>query len=85
MNQVPVFVFDSGKYDQNLVKHYFVKTISVMSDVNVAKKDNSYMFLITRRFRFLHVKNYLAPGLSYDGWCKSNGCKMESSSFHMNG
>ena len=24
-----------------MVKHYFVKTISNMSDVNVAKKDNS--------------------------------------------
>ena len=32
------------------------------------------MFLTTSMFKFLDVKNYLAPGLSYDGWCKANGC-----------
>ena len=53
------------------------ETISDLSDVKVAKKDNSYMFLITTWFKFLDVRNYLATGLSYDGWCKANGCKMQ--------
>ena len=47
-----------------------------MNDVTVTKKDNSYMFLMTPSFKFLDVRNYLAPGLSYDGWCKANGCKV---------
>ena len=59
------------------MKYYFVKTISDLSDVKVAKKDNSYMFLITPWFKFLDVRNYLAPSLSYNGWCKGNGCLME--------
>ena len=61
----------------NMVKYYFGHTIYDVSDVNVAKKGNSYMFLITPRFKFLDIRNYLAPGLSYDGWCKVNGCVTE--------
>ena len=32
------------------------------------------MFFMTPRFKFLDIKNHLAPGLSCDGWCKANGC-----------
>ena len=75
INQVPILGFNSEKYDLNLVKKHFVKTLSNMNDVTVTKKDkNSYMFLMTPRFKFLDVKNYLTPGLSYDSWCKANGC-----------
>ena len=77
VNQVPVFGFNSRKYDLDLVKEYFVKILSDMNDVTVAKKDNSYMFLMTPRFKFLDVKKYLTPDLSYVGWCKANGCVME--------
>ena len=77
VGQVLVFGFNSGKYDLNLVKYYFVKTISDLSDVKVAKKDNSYMFLITPLFKFLDVRNYLAPSLSYDGWCNANRCEKQ--------
>ena len=77
LSQVPVFGFNSGKYNLNMAKYYFVKTISDLSNVKVAKKDNSYMFLITARFKFLDVRNYLVPIVSYDGWCKANGCEMQ--------
>ena len=40
VNQVPMFSFNSGKYDLKLVKYCFVKTISNMSNINVMKKDN---------------------------------------------
>ena len=48
---------------------------------NVAKKENSYMFLSTPKFKFLDIKNYLAPGLSYDAWCRAYGCKLQKLSF----
>ena len=56
-----------------------MKTLSDISNVNVnsAKKDNVYVFLITPRFKFLDVRNYLSPCLSYNGWCKANGCSVE--------
>ena len=50
VNQVPVFGFNSEKYDLNLIKEYFIKTPSDMTDITVAKKDNSYMFLTTFMF-----------------------------------
>ena len=75
INQVPIFGFNSRKYD--LVKKHFVRTLSNMNNVTVTKKDNLYMFLMTASFKFLDVKNYLAPGLSYDGWCKANGYEVQ--------
>ena len=77
VNQVPVFGFNSGRYDINMIKEYFVKNLAIISDVNVAKKENSYMFLSTSNFKFLDIKNYLAPGLSYDAWCRAYGCELQ--------
>ena len=81
VNQVPVFGFNSGRYDINMIKEYFVKELSEISDVNVAKKENSYMFLSTPNFKFLDIKNYLAPGLSYDAWCRAYGCELQKLAF----
>ena len=54
-----------------------MKMLSDMSDIDIAERDNTYVFLSTPRFKFLDVMNYLTPGLSYDGWCKANGCAIE--------
>ena len=56
--QVPVIGFNSGKYDINMVKKYFVKGISYNKegecneDVFGAKKENDYMFLTTSKSKF---------------------------------
>ena len=81
VNQVPVFGFNSGRYDINMIKEYFVKNLAIISDVNVAKKENSYMFLSASKFKFLDIKNYLAPGLSYDAWCRAYGCELQKLAF----
>ena len=39
------------------------------------------MFLTTSKFKFLDVKNYVGPGLSYDAWCKSMGCRLQKLMF----
>ena len=82
VEQVPIYGFNSGKYDLNLVKEYLVKAVSLDEEgnhekVKVAKKDNSYMFLMTSKFKFLDVRNYLAPGQSLDMWCRSMGCTVQ--------
>ena len=46
-------------------------------DVFAAKKENDYMFLTTPKFKFLDVKNYIGPGLIYDAWCNSTGCRLQ--------
>ena len=81
VEQVPVFGFNSGRYDINMIKEYFVKDLAEISNVNFAKKENSYMFLSLPQFKFLDIKNYLAPGLSYDAWCRAYGCELQKLAF----
>ena len=71
--------FGSGKYDLNMIRQYFVERIAenVNGKLKLAKKDNNYMFLNTPRFKFLDIKNFLAPGMSYEKWCKSLECELE--------
>ena len=77
VKQVPVFGFNSGRYDINMIKEYFVKYLAEISNVNDAKKENSYMFLSLPNFKFLDIKSYLAPGLSYDAWCRAYGTELQ--------
>ena len=77
VEQVPVFGFNSGSYDINMIKEFFAKDLAEISDVNVAKKGNSYMFLSTPNFKFLDIKSYLAPGLSYAAWCRAYGTELQ--------
>ena len=71
----------------NMVKEYFVKWISYNKDdecnedVLAAKKENDYIFLTSSKFKFLEVKNCIGPGLSYDAWFKSMGCRMQKLTF----
>ena len=64
-----------------MIKEYFVRVLADPDDVTVAKKDNSYMFLTTPKLKFLDVRNYLAPSLDCNGWCKANGCSLEKLKF----
>ena len=86
-NQVPVIGLNSGKYDLNMVKDYFVKKITYNKDdkcngdVFAAKKENDYMFFTTPKLTFLDVKNYIGPGLSYGAWYKSMGCRLQKLMF----
>ena len=77
-NQVPVLGFNSRKYDINMIKEYFVKHLTEQeAEISVAKKESSYMFLTTCKFKFLDLLSYLAPGLSFDGWCEANNCAVQ--------
>ena len=42
-----VIGFNSGKYDLNMIKQYFVEQIAedINEKIKVAKKDNNYIFL----------------------------------------
>ena len=81
-NQVPVVGFNSGKYDLNLIKIYFVERLGhTAKEIKVAKKGSGVMFLMTPEFRFLDIINYLGPGTSYDSWTRAYGCNEQKSWF----
>ena len=77
INQVPVISFNSGKYNLNLIKKYFVEELAKAEviplggalkypEIFVARKENDYMFLTTDKFKFLDIQNFLGGGMSYD-------------------
>ena len=69
----------SSKYELNMIKEFFVEWIAenVNGKIKVAKKDNNYIFLTTPRLKLLDIKNFLAPGMSYEKWWKSFECELE--------
>jgi len=71
-DQVPVWGFNCGRYDLNLIKEHFAELLAdTTTRIKVAKKANSTMFILTPGFRFLDIINYLGPGISYDKWTKA--------------
>jgi len=83
--QLPVIGFNSGKYDLNLIKQYFVEKLAdTCTKVKVATQGSKTMFIITPEFKFLDVMNYLAPGTTYDKWIKGYGYK-QSHGFRTSG
>ena len=80
--QVPVLRFNSGKYDLNLIKQYFVEKLAdACTKVKVATQGSKTMFIITPEFKFLDVINYLGPDTLYDKWVKAYGCEQTKSWF----
>ena len=52
---------NSGHYDLNLIKKYFVTKIAQPGNVKVANKQNKVMYMCTPMFRFLDICNYVSP------------------------
>ena len=75
--QVPVVGFNSGRYDLNLIKEYFVEELAELGNVHVGKKANTTMFIKTPASIFLDIINYLGPGTSYDSWIKAYGASAQ--------
>ena len=81
-DQVPVLGFNSGRYDLNLIREHFAERLSdTTGKVRVAKNGNKIMFLLTQKFRFLDIINYLGPGTSYEKWTKAYESTAEKSWF----
>ena len=53
--------FNSGKYDLNVVKPLIIKHLRPRISFTIPK-NNDFMCLKTDIFKFLDIKNYIAPG-----------------------
>ena len=65
-----VLGFNSGSYDLNLIKKQLIRVLLPKLDF-VIKRNNHFMCIKTEMLRFLDIKNYIAPGFSYDKFIKA--------------
>ena len=83
LRQLPVIGFNSGHYDLNVVKKFFIPYMLKGNDKTrfVIKRQNTFMCLSTKKLKFLDVTQYLAPGVSYDKYLKAYGCELQKGHF----
>ena len=80
LHQLPVVGFNSGRYDLNAIKKFFVPLL-IHNNAAVIKRQNTYMCLSTDQLKFVDICNYLAPGVSYDKYLKAYGCELQKGRF----
>ena len=81
LHQLPVLGFNSGRYDLNAIKKFFVPLLihnntAERASCFVIKRQNNFMCLSTDKLKFVDICNYLAPGISYDKYLKAYGCEV---------
>ena len=83
LRQLPVIGFNSGHYDLNIVKKFFIPYMLKGNDKTrfVIKRQNTFMCISTEKLKFLDICNYLAPGFSYDKYLKAYGCELQKGQF----
>ncbi|KAG2975404.1 hypothetical protein PC123_g26242 [Phytophthora cactorum] len=65
LDQVPVFGFNSGRYDINLIKSDLFAVIGTDNNKSVITNP-SYMCIATSDMKMLDISNYVPAGTSYD-------------------
>ena len=83
LRQLPVSGFNSGHYDLNVVKKFFIPYMLKGNDKTrfVIKRQNTFMCFSTTNLKFLDVTQYLALGVSYDKYLKAYGCELQKGHF----
>ena len=83
LRQLPVIGFNSGHYDLNVVKKFFIPYMLKGNDKTrfVIKRQNTFMCFSTTNLKFLDGTQYLAPGVSYDKYLKAYGCELQKGHF----
>ncbi|KAG2960576.1 hypothetical protein PC118_g22437 [Phytophthora cactorum] len=78
LDQVPVFGFNSGRYDINLIKKDLFAVIST-DNIKSVIKNPSYMCIATSDMKMLAISNYVPAGTSYDKYLTTylGGCKCD--------
>ncbi|GMF36794.1 unnamed protein product [Phytophthora fragariaefolia] len=78
LDQGPVFGFNSGRYDINLIKKDLFAVIGT-DNIKSGIKNPSYMCIATLNMRMLDISNYVPAGTSYDKYLTTylGGCKCD--------
>ena len=86
LHQLPVLGFNSGRYDLNAIKKFFVPLLihnntAERTSCFVIKRQNNFMCLSTDKLKFLDMVNFLAPGVSYAKYLTAYGCELGKGHF----
>ena len=86
LHQLPVLGFNSGRYDLNAIKKFFVPLLihnntAEHASCFVIKRQNNFMCLSTDKLKFLDMVNFLAPGVSYAKYLTAYGCELGKGHF----
>ncbi|GMF09432.1 unnamed protein product [Phytophthora lilii] len=78
LDQVPVFGFNSGRYDINLIKKDLFAVIGT-DNIKSVIKNPSYMCIAPSDMKMLDSNNYVPAGTSYDKYLTTylGGCKCD--------
>ena len=73
INTLPVFGFNSGKYDLNLIKSYLLPYLIHERDIRprVIKKANHFVSFKFGDVQFLDILNFLGGATSLDSFLKA--------------
>ena len=69
-----------------MIKRFFVPFVLAPREDQdescfVIKRQNTFMCFSKNKLRFLDIKNYLAPGVSYEKYLKAYGCSVQKGHF----
>ena len=82
LQELPVFGFNSGKYDLNAVKEFLFPYLIKHHPIKfTAKRNSNNMCLKTAFLKLLDISNYVAPGFSYDQFLKAYECEQTTGFF----
>ena len=73
LQELIILGFNSGSYDLNLIKKQLIEQLADKIKF-VIRRSNHYLCIKTPNFKFLGIKNHLAPGFSYRKFLKAYGC-----------
>ena len=88
---LPVFGFNSQRYDLNVIKPHLMKILTEEIDVDddeavgqinfVVKKQDSMTCIQTASIRFLDTTNFIPPGYTYEAYLKAHGASLAKGFF----
>ena len=82
-NVIPVIGFNSGRYDHQLINGLLPEALGIVNEKKpfIVKRARNYACIKSSKFKFLDLRNFIAPGYSYDKLLKAFSVPQQKSYF----
>ena len=87
-NTLPVFGFNSGRYDINLIKSYLISYLINEKEIeqSVTKEANNFVSFKFGYVQLLDIMKFLGGAKTLDSFLEAyKACEMNSNTFHTSG